>query len=248
MESLRPGESLDLVLDCLEERPEDIRRVSLLELLPKRGLVVSQPLREIRKSFLNQRIEASVLRRANRNASSVRVGFHTAVKEILAEYKLVRSTTSALILAIPKEVHRANLRFAYRLEIPSTLLPPVALLNELKRPISANLNLLDLSATGALVNYRRERGETVLFQDGNVMYFEVDLRGLLETLEVEIFSEQSAMAQMILQCRVVRSHEETQSRLHYGALNFIGATEQQRDLLHAVIVKIQQHLASDGNL
>ena len=150
LESLRPGEAVDLVLTSDTSQAPDVRRTSILEIDPRQGLVVSQPNRKITKTSAAQRIEATVLKHDRQTNKYTRLGFYTTISAFIDSFQLVDSTQEALLLALPREIHAANLRSSFRLPIAPSLVPPITLLNESKQQLDLEVELIDLASGGAL--------------------------------------------------------------------------------------------------
>src|SRR5919108_5018225 len=165
LESLRPGQSVDLVLNPAGSRPFDVRRTLILEIDPQRGVVVSQPNRTVTKAIGAQRIDVTVLKRDLQSQAHTRIGFYATIREFIDGYQLASGSQEALVLALPREVHEANLRYSYRLVIPPSLTPPVCLLDEHEQKLDLSVEISNLSSGGALVSYRRARGAGQPFRD-----------------------------------------------------------------------------------
>ncbi len=164
LESLRPGQSVDLGLNPGAGRGLDVRRTLILEIDPQRGVVVSQPNRTIAKVIGAQRIDVTVLKRDRPSQTHTRIGFYATIDEFIDGYQLAGSSQEALVLALPREVHEANLRSSYRLVIPPSLTPRVCLLDEHKQKLDLPVEIINLSMGGALVSYRRSPSVRQLFR------------------------------------------------------------------------------------
>jgi hypothetical protein len=88
LESLRPGQSVDLVLNPIGSRPLDVRRTLILEIDPQRGVVVSQPNRMVTKTIGAQRIDVTVLKRDLQSQAQTRIGFYATIHEFVDGYQL----------------------------------------------------------------------------------------------------------------------------------------------------------------
>ena len=245
--SLRPGERVDLLMDGRDgQPPTDVRRVSLLDVIPDRGIIVSQPEIPIPPSMVERRIEGSVLRKFDAQIKPQRIDFSSVVRELIDDYQLVGSSVRALLLEFPREVRRGNLRFAFRLNIPMGLTPRVRLHNKDLEEFEQKFNLVDISASGVLVNYLRPFGEQLFVNKDDIVYFEIDLKRLVEYLDVQVFADQTELVRMHLQCRLVRTYEEQERGLVFGALNFLNVSDKEADLLYAVLMKLQLDIANRG--
>jgi hypothetical protein len=101
LESLRPGEAVDLILNSDASPAFDVRRTSIPEINPRQGLVVSQPNRK----------------HDHQTNKYTRLGVYTTISAFIDNFQLVDSTQEALLLARPREIHPANLRNSFRLPI-----------------------------------------------------------------------------------------------------------------------------------
>jgi hypothetical protein len=246
LESLRPGQSVDLVLNPAGSRPLDVRRTLILEIDPQRGVVVSQPNRTVTRAIGAQRIDVTVLKRDLQSQAHTRIGFYATIHEFIDGYQLGSGSQEALVLALPREVHEANLRSSYRLVIPSSLTPPVCLLDEHEQKLDLSVEISNLSSGGALVSYRRSRRAGQPFRDSEALFLEVDLGELVERLAVRLYASQSERARFRTRCRVAHTAEESDTQRDYVGLSFLDPTRQQQDLLHAVILKMQMFISSRG--
>jgi hypothetical protein len=246
LESLKPGESLDLVLNPQGDHPFDVRRTSLLEIAPLRGLVVSQPNRKVAKTSEPRPIEATVLRHDRQSNQYTRLGFYTTIKDFLDSFHLVGGSEKALLLELPREIHQANLRSSFRLLVPPSLTPPVALLGEDRKKLDIGVELIDLATGGAALSYRYVPGTPPLFGGGETLFFEADFSNLIERLAVRLYAFQAEIATFQARCRVVRIYEEPDTRRRYVAVVFLDLSGPQEDLLHALILKMQLFISSRG--
>jgi hypothetical protein len=246
LESLRPGQSVDLVLNPGAGRGLDVRRTLILEIDPGRGIVVSQPNRTIAKAIGAQRIDVTMLKRDLSNQTCTRIGFYATIDEFIDGYHLAGSSQEALVLALPREVHEANLRSSYRVAIPPSLTPPMCLLDEHGQKLDLPVEISNLSSGGALVSYRRSRGVGQLCRDGEALFLEVDLVELIERLAVRLYASQSELARFRTRCRVAHTAAESETQRDYVGLSFLDPIRQQQGLLHAVILKMQLFTSSRG--
>jgi hypothetical protein len=215
---------VDLVLNPIGSRPLDVRRTLVLEIDPQRGVVVSQPNRMVTKTIGAQRIDVTVLKRDLQSQVQTRIGFYATIDEFVDGYQLGGGSQEALVLALPREVHEANLRSSYRLVIPYSLTPPVCLLAEHEQKLDLPVEISNLSSGGALVSYRRARGAGQLFGDGEALFLEVDLGKLIERLAVRLYSSQSKLARFRTRCRVAHTAEESDIQRDYVGLSFLEPT------------------------
>lgn len=246
LDSLKPGELFDLVLDPQGSHPFDVRRVALLEISPQRGLVVSQPNRKIAKTAALPTIEATVVRHDRQINQHIRLGFYTTIKAFLDRFHLVGSAEEALLLERPREVHQANLRSSFRLLIPPSLIPPIAVLDEHKQRVDVGVELFDLSTGGALLSYRYAPGTPPLFHGGESVFFEAAFGDLIERMAVRLYASQAQLAQFQARCHVTRTYEDPEARRRYVAVAFRDLTGPQEDLLYALILKMQMFISSRG--
>jgi hypothetical protein len=246
LESLRPGEAIDLILNSDPSQASDVRRTSILEIDLRKGLVVSQPNRKIMKTSVAQRLEATILKHDRQTNKPIRLGFHTTISAFIDSFQLVDSTQEALLLALPREIHPANLRSSFRLPIPPSLVPPITLLNENKQKLDLEVELIDLASGGALVSYRQSAGTQPYLIGGESIFLEVDFNELIERLAVRLYAFQAELAHLQMRGRVIRAYEEVETRRHYAAVAFLDLTRPQEDLLHAVILKLQLFMSSRG--
>jgi hypothetical protein len=246
LDGLKPGESLDLVVNPQDSHPCDVRRASILEISPQRGLIVSQPNRKIATNTETRTIEATILRHDRQLNQYIRWGFYTTIKEFLDSFHLVGSSEEALLLDLPQEIHQANLRSSFRLVIPPSFVPPIALLNENKKRLDINVELIDLATGGASLSYRYMPGTLPLFGGGETVFFETDFADLIERMAVRLYAFQADLAHFQARARVVRTYEEPDTRRRYVALAFLELTGPQEDLLHALILKMQMFISSRG--
>jgi hypothetical protein len=246
LDKLKPGETLDLVLNPEGSHSFDVRRAPLLDISPERGLVVSQPNRKIVKTAEPPAIEATILRHDHQINQYIRLGFYTTVKEFLDSFHLVGSSEEALILELPREIHQANLRASFRLLIPPSFVPPTALLSENKKKLDISIELIDLATGGASLCYRYKPGTPPLFTGGETIFFEADFSDLIERMAVRLYAFQAELAHFQARCRVVRTYEEPDTRRRYVAVAFRDLTGPQEDLLHALILKMQMFISSRG--
>jgi hypothetical protein len=244
IESLRPGEALDLVVNRGSSAPLDVRRVTLLDIDPQRGLVVSQPNRQIMKSVSTQRLEATILRSDHGPTTFTRWGFFTTIQAFIDDFQLLGSTQEALLLALPREIHSANLRAAFRVAIPPSLTPLLTLLDAQQQPIETAVHLLNLSAGGALLNYHQAYSAQPRFRDGDVLGLDMDVSDLLKVLAVRLYATQSDLARFRVRCRVIRTYQE--AAMQYLGVAFVDLSRQQVDLLHAVLLTLQRVMAGRG--
>jgi hypothetical protein len=246
LESLRPGEAIDLILTSDPSQARDVRRTSILEIDSRQGIVVGQPNHKITKTSAAQRIEATVLKHDRQTNKYTRLGFHTTISAFIDNFQLVDSTQEALLLARPREIHQANLRRSFRLPITPSLVPPITLLNEHKQKLGLEAELIDLASGGALVSYRQPAGTQPYLTGGDSIFLEVDFNELIERLAVRLYAFQAELARLQIRGRVVRAYHETETRRHYAAIAFLDLTRPQEDLLHAVILKLQRFMSSGG--
>jgi hypothetical protein len=158
LESLKPGEAIDLVLNPGTDSMPDIRRATVLDIDLDRGVLVSQPNRKIVATSAGATIEATILRHDRQSPQATRVGFYTAVKEFIDSFQLLGSVQEAVLLELPKEVHQANLRSAFRLVVPPAFAPSIRLRDARQQPIDLAAELVDLAVGGALLRYRSAPG------------------------------------------------------------------------------------------
>lgn len=241
LKELIRGQDIDLMLPSQQGPYVDLHRTSLLDVDPRQRIVISQSLQGIAPAIGKQQIEATVLNHNHNTNTSARRGFYTTIAAFVEDYPQGGKTQEALVLAPPHEVHRVNWRSAYRVEFPTLLAPSVNLLNEHKQPLDITTTLIDLSATGALVSYRRPPTGSPVFHHDHPISLEIDFKKMLTHLSVPLSSLQSSHCS--LPSLVVRTYEESQTRC-YIAIQFLELSQQQEDLLHAVLLKIQQFLAA----
>jgi hypothetical protein len=246
--SLRPGEAIDLVFQHEAGQPLDVRRVSILEIDPHQGLVVNQPNRKITKTVAAQRLEATVLKHDRQTDKYTRLGFYTTIRSFIDSFQLVDSTQDALLLALPREIHPANLRAAFRQAIPPSLVLPVTVLNESKQTLDIAVEIVNLSTVGALISYRRPAGTQPYLTVEESIFLEVDFSELIERLAVRLYASQAELSRPQIRGRIVRTYEESEMRRSYAAVSFQDLTRPQEDLLHAVILKLQVSMSSRGML
>ena len=215
-----------------------------LEISPQRGLVVSQPNRKIATTTGTRTIEATILRYDRQINQYIRLGFYTTIKGFLDSFHLVGSSEEALLLDLPQEIHQANLRSSFRLLIPPSFVPPIALLNENKKKLDIGVELIDLATGGASLSYRYMPGTPHLFGGGETVFFEADFSALIERMAVRLYAFQADLARFQARGRVVRIYEETDTRRRYVAIAFLDLTGPQEDLLHALILKMQMFISS----
>jgi hypothetical protein len=151
LESLRPGQSVVLVLNPGVGRGLDVRRTVILEIDSQRGVVVSQPNRTIAKVIGAQRIDVTVLKRDLPSQTHTRIDFYATVYEFIDGSQLAGSSQEARVLALPREVHEANQRSSYRLVIPPSLTPRGCLLDEHQQKLDLPVGITTLSMGGAWV-------------------------------------------------------------------------------------------------
>src|SRR5215831_16941320 len=92
LESLRPGQSVVLVLNPGVGRGLDVRRTAILEIDSQRGVVVSQPNRTIAKVSGAQRIDVTVLKRDLPSQTHTRIDFYATVYEFIDGSQLAGSS------------------------------------------------------------------------------------------------------------------------------------------------------------
>ena len=124
------------------------------------------------------------------------------------------------------------------------LTPPVTLLDANKKSWGFKLMLLNLSAGGTFLSYRCDDERVPRFRAGDHAYFEMDLSHLFKRLDIQLYTSQAALAYLQILSRVVRGQTVSNQQRHFVSLQFLELTEQQKNLLHAVVLKIQQLRAS----
>ena len=244
LQQLKVGQCIDLIFSSQEDEFTDLRRTLLLDFTPQQQLVVSQPTRTIPKGIKDQRFEATILHRDAQTPGYTRLGFYTTITEFIERYRLAGSTQGALLLAPPQEVHRANLRSAFRVELPMALKPQINLLDEHRQPLGVKTLLMDLSTTGALITYQTPSSNAPVLSTGDVTYFESDFSSLIERLSIPASAAKTNSPYLQTPCRVIRITNEPKSKRCYVALQFFKLTMQQEDLLFGVLIKMQQFIAS----
>lgn len=207
---------------------------------------MSQPNRKIAKTSEIPTIEATILQHDRQINQHIRLGFYTTIKEFLDNFHLVGSSEEALLLELPHEIQQANLRASFRLLIPPSLVPPVALLSENKKKLDLNVELIDLATGGASLCYRYAPGTPPLFGGGETVVFEADFSDLIERMAVRLYAFQAELAHFQASGHVIRTFEEPDTRRRYLAIAFQGLTGPQEDLLHALILKMQMFISSRG--
>jgi hypothetical protein len=218
----------------------------ILEIDPQQGLVVNQPNRKITKIVAAERLEATIVKHDRQTDKYTRLGFYTTIRSFIDNFQLVDSTQEALVLALPREIHPANLRAAFRQTIQPSMVLPITVLNESKHKLDIAVEIMNLSTVGALVSYRRPAGTQPYLTVGDNVFLEVDFSELIERLAVRLYASQAGLSRPQIRAHVVRAYEENEARRSYAAASFQDLTRPQEDLLHAVILKLQVSMSSRG--
>jgi hypothetical protein len=243
---VRPGETLELVVNPASHQPPDVRRTVLLDLDPSRGIVVAQPNRKILPTTRMPPLEATVVLRDRAGDTARRWGFATAITAFLDAFQLAESTQEALVLAWPREVHPANLRAAFRVALPASLTPPLTLLDAPQHALDGQAELVNVSTGGALLRYRQVAGAQPWFHGGESLILQVDFSALLAHLAVRLYAAQADLARVQVSCRIVHTHPEAGGGWQALGVAFTDLTQPQEDLLHAIVLKLQTAMAARG--
>lgn len=172
---LGPGQPVDLVIDREGGSRGKVRQAVLYEIDLHRGLVVSQPEPKIPKAAKGQRIELTVIKPGSPSDEVRRVGFYTTIAAFIASDEAGDSSRELLVLTLPHELHQVNLRSSFRVPIPSSLPLPVSLRSRSGQRLDVKVELINLSAGGALISYLDAPGASPLLRAGDMAFIEVDL-------------------------------------------------------------------------
>ncbi len=244
VEQLHVGHYIDLIFRDAQGQHTDFRRTTLLERLASGSFVVSQSACPITTRLLHQPLEATASQTDPQTNMPMRLGFHTTISAFAEQQRLPDGSPTALILSPPQEIHRVNIRSAFRVAIPLDLSPPIQFFNPQRQPIDLTASLVDLSATGALINYHRPRDTPTPFPLEQLIHLNLDLHYMLGSLDIALTPTQVQFAESNIPCRIVREYAGRRKRSWYIAVEFLQVLDPQADLIHTLLIKIQQQLAA----
>lgn len=237
---LRIGQNIGLLLPSESTPDQTFWHTQIIDLTVQFDMVVTPaPPPELLPSG-SHALEASVVFRPEPHASFLRGNFATTILNRLPSPS--NPLVDALLLRAPAMVQRANLREFYRVAIPSILELGTRLVNGDGPLQELATTLVDLSAGGALLSLHGQASDSWDLQVGDPIDLELDCRAVVASLAVRLTKNQQAI--FTIPSQVVRVTLGPSREWCHVAMQFKSLAPAQEELLHTLVLKLQQWLAS----